>query len=44
MDENHQKACTYIREAASQGAHLAVLPEYTSPSLYQTTQLTNPPK
>ncbi|KAE8346190.1 carbon-nitrogen hydrolase [Aspergillus arachidicola] len=28
MDENHQKACTYIREAASQGAHLAVLPEY----------------
>ncbi|KAE8379771.1 hydrolase, carbon-nitrogen family [Aspergillus bertholletiae] len=28
MDENHQKACAYIREAASQGAHLAVLPEY----------------
>ncbi|KNG80722.1 hydrolase, carbon-nitrogen family protein [Aspergillus nomiae NRRL 13137] len=28
MDENHQKACTYIREAASQGVKLAVLPEY----------------
>ncbi|OJI85547.1 hypothetical protein ASPTUDRAFT_41850 [Aspergillus tubingensis CBS 134.48] len=28
IDENHQTACTYIRDAASQGAELAVLPEY----------------
>ncbi|KAL4894815.1 carbon-nitrogen hydrolase, partial [Aspergillus ambiguus] len=28
IDENHHKACTYIRDAASQGAELAVLPEY----------------
>ncbi|KAB8234831.1 carbon-nitrogen hydrolase family protein [Aspergillus alliaceus] len=28
MEENHQKACSYIREAASKGVHLAVLPEY----------------
>ena len=42
MDENHQKACAYIREAASQGAQLAVLPEYTSPSLSQTSPLGSP--
>ncbi|GLA38039.1 hypothetical protein AnigIFM63309_005035 [Aspergillus niger] len=28
IDENHQIACAYIRDAASQGAELAVLPEY----------------
>ncbi|GAA84519.1 hydrolase, carbon-nitrogen family [Aspergillus luchuensis IFO 4308] len=28
IDENHQTACTHIRDAASQGAELAVLPEY----------------
>ncbi|XRM37447.1 hypothetical protein ABZX51_000921 [Aspergillus tubingensis] len=28
IDENHQTACAYIRDAASQGAELAVLPEY----------------
>ncbi|PWY80457.1 hydrolase, carbon-nitrogen family [Aspergillus sclerotioniger CBS 115572] len=28
IDENHQKACAYICDAASQGAQLAVLPEY----------------
>ncbi|OJJ49029.1 hypothetical protein ASPZODRAFT_60000 [Penicilliopsis zonata CBS 506.65] len=28
MPANHQTACTYIRSAASQGAKLAVLPEY----------------
>ncbi|KAF9891473.1 hypothetical protein FE257_003939 [Aspergillus nanangensis] len=27
-EDNHQKACKYIREAAAQGAELAVLPEY----------------
>lgn len=26
-DENHAKACDYIRQAAAQGAVLAVLPE-----------------
>lgn len=29
LEENHQKACFYIRDAASQGAELAVLPEYS---------------
>ncbi|KAJ5737734.1 uncharacterized protein N7483_002859 [Penicillium malachiteum] len=28
IEENHATACNYIREAASQGAELAVLPEY----------------
>ncbi|KAJ6007427.1 hydrolase carbon-nitrogen family [Penicillium herquei] len=28
IEENHTTACNYIREAASQGAELAVLPEY----------------
>ncbi|PYI35901.1 hydrolase, carbon-nitrogen family [Aspergillus indologenus CBS 114.80] len=28
IEENHRKACDYIREAAAQGAELAVLPEY----------------
>ncbi|KAJ5706622.1 hypothetical protein N7488_006423 [Penicillium malachiteum] len=28
IEENHATACEYIREAASQGAELAVLPEY----------------
>ncbi|KAH1906659.1 hypothetical protein KXV57_005284 [Aspergillus fumigatus] len=28
IEENHTRACNYIREAASQGAELAVLPEY----------------
>src|SRR5580692_7480608 len=28
MEANHTKACDFIRAAASQGAHLAVLPEY----------------
>jgi predicted amidohydrolase len=27
MEDNHQRACKFIREAASQGAVLAVLPE-----------------
>lgn len=27
-EENHVKACNYIRQAAAQGAELAVLPEY----------------
>lgn len=27
IEENHRKACDYIREAAAQGAELAVLPE-----------------
>ena len=30
LDENHQKACHYIRDAAAKGAELAVLPEYIS--------------
>ncbi|RJE25970.1 hydrolase, carbon-nitrogen family [Aspergillus sclerotialis] len=28
LEENHQKACDYIRDAAAKGAELAVLPEY----------------
>ncbi|KAL2010730.1 hypothetical protein VTN00DRAFT_6537 [Thermoascus crustaceus] len=28
IEENHAKACDYIRQAAAQGAELAVLPEY----------------
>jgi predicted amidohydrolase len=28
IEANHTKACDFIRKAASQGAHLAVLPEY----------------
>ncbi|GES58148.1 hydrolase, carbon-nitrogen family [Aspergillus terreus] len=28
IEENHQRACAYIRDAAAQGAELAVLPEY----------------
>ncbi|MCJ1350874.1 MAG: hypothetical protein MMC33_000855 [Icmadophila ericetorum] len=28
IEQNHAKACTFIRTAASLGAHLAVLPEY----------------
>ncbi|ODM21232.1 hypothetical protein SI65_04285 [Aspergillus cristatus] len=28
IDENHAKACQYIREATAQGAELVVLPEY----------------
>ncbi|KAL2821820.1 carbon-nitrogen hydrolase [Aspergillus cavernicola] len=28
VEENHAKACEYIRSAAAQGAELAVLPEY----------------
>ncbi|PLB52073.1 putative hydrolase, carbon-nitrogen family [Aspergillus steynii IBT 23096] len=28
IEHNHKKACQYIREAASQGAELVVLPEY----------------
>ncbi|KAL2220401.1 putative hydrolase, carbon-nitrogen family [Thermoascus aurantiacus ATCC 26904] len=28
IEENHAKACEYIRQAAAQGAELAVLPEY----------------
>jgi predicted amidohydrolase len=28
IEANHTKACDFIRTAASQGAHLAVLPEY----------------
>lgn len=28
QDSNHRRACAYIRQAASQGAQLTVLPEY----------------
>ncbi|KAF4212100.1 hypothetical protein CNMCM8980_002093 [Aspergillus fumigatiaffinis] len=28
IEENHARACNYIRDAAAQGAELAVLPEY----------------
>ncbi|KAA8642922.1 hypothetical protein EYZ11_009656 [Aspergillus tanneri] len=28
IEQNHHKACQYIRDAASQGAEIAVLPEY----------------
>lgn len=28
VEENHQKACDYIRSAAAEGAKLVVLPEY----------------
>ncbi|EAW14880.1 carbon-nitrogen hydrolase family protein [Aspergillus clavatus NRRL 1] len=28
IEENHTRACNYIRDAAAQGAELAVLPEY----------------
>lgn len=30
IEENHATACKYIRDAAAQGAELAVLPEYVS--------------
>ncbi|KAI9035821.1 carbon-nitrogen hydrolase family protein [Aspergillus affinis] len=49
VEYNHKRACQYIREAASQGAELVVLPEYhlngftpTSP-LYATQASTTQP-
>lgn len=33
VEENYRRACSFIRDAASKGAVLAVLPEQVSPNL-----------
>jgi predicted amidohydrolase len=42
IEENHETACKYIRQAGADGAELAVLPEYVIPEDFQIQMLTLP--